>query len=153
MPKIEVDHSLCKRDHACADICLLRLFVRGEKDSVPYVISEDLCISCGHCVAICPGGAIVHEDFPQGSIMPIHEELRPSVEQMTEIMRTRRSIREFTDRPVEKHLIDRIIDCARFAPSGCNSQSTEFVVVQDRAVLNEIVELTSLSLAIVDETP
>ena len=136
-----INEEKCNGCGICIAECPRYLIQTLSKGVLPSWVdaAESRCINCGHCVAICPGGAIVHEDFPQGSIMPIHEELKPSVEQMTEILRTRRSIREFTDRPVEKHLIDRIIDCARFAPSGCNSQSTEFVVVQDRAVLNEIV--------------
>jgi nitroreductase len=40
-----------------------------------------------------------------------------------------------------KDSIETIIDGARFAPSGHNSQSTEFLVVQDRAVLNEVSAL------------
>jgi nitroreductase len=38
-------------------------------------------------------------------------------------------------------MIEKIIDGARFAPSGHNSQSTEYVVVHDRAVMSKISEL------------
>jgi nitroreductase len=43
---------------------------------------------------------------------------------------------------VEKELMDKIIEGVRFAPSGHNSQSTEFLVVQDTALLRQITELT-----------
>jgi nitroreductase/NAD-dependent dihydropyrimidine dehydrogenase PreA subunit len=147
MPKVTINASLCKRHYVCTEICPHRLFVKQEADSIPQFISGDLCISCGHCVAICPEGAIIHEDFPTDSVKPINRELTPSSEQIAHMLKARRSVREFIDRPVERKLIDAIIDVARFAPSGCNSQSTEFVVVEDRNILKKIRELTSLYLS------
>lgn len=147
MPKVTIDASLCKRHYNCIEICPLRLLVRQKADSIPQFTSGDLCISCGHCVAVCPEGAIIHDDFPKDSIKPINRELLPSAEQIAQMFKSRRSVREFIDRPVERKLIETIIDAARFAPSGCNSQSTEFVVVEDRTVLGRISELTSLYLA------
>ena len=53
-------------------------------------------------------------------------------------LKTRRSIRTFRDKPLAKDIIEKIIEGARFAPSGHNSQSTEYLVVQDKAVLNQV---------------
>jgi len=119
------------------------IFVQTEKATIPELIHEELCISCGHCVAICPQGAISHIDFSPDNIKPINHDLIPSIEQISELLKARRSIREFKDKPVEKELIEKIIDGARFAPSAHNTQSTEFVVVQDKEVLNKITELTT----------
>ncbi|MBA4419465.1 MAG: nitroreductase, partial [Syntrophus sp. (in: bacteria)] len=44
---------------------------------------------------------------------------------------------------VEKAFIERIIDGARFAPTGHNAQSTEFVVVRNRETIKKISELTA----------
>ena len=62
----------------------------------------------------------------------------PTTDQVLELLKTRRSIRAFRDKPLTKDIIETIIDGARFAPSGHNSQSTEFLVVQDKAVLNQV---------------
>lgn len=147
MPKIIIDKALCKKDGMCVLSCPGSVFVQKDKDSMPEVVYEKLCISCGHCVAICPHNAISHMDFPQGRIKPVNQELIPSIEQITEMLRTRRSIRAFKGKQVDKELIDKIINAASFAPSSHNTQSTEFVVVQDKAVLSKIVEFTSLFLA------
>ena len=146
MVKVTIDASLCKGHYACIEICPHKLLVKQEADSIPQFTSGDLCISCGHCVAICPEGAIIHDDFPKDSVKPINRELTPSSEQIAHMLKARRSVREFIDRPVERKLIEAIIDAARFAPSGCNSQSTEFVVIQNRVVLKKISELTALYL-------
>lgn len=143
MSKIKINPELCKKDYICVQICPAAIFIQTNKASIPELIHEELCISCGHCVAVCPQGAISHIDFSPGSLKPINHEFVPSIEQITELLKARRSIREFEDKPVEKELIEKIIDGARFAPSAHNTQSTEFVVVQDKEVLNKITELTT----------
>lgn len=147
MSKIIINPDLCKKCSTCVQSCPETIFVKEEKDSIPEFTHVELCLSCGHCVAICPQGAISHGDFPSGSIKAVNQEILPFSEQIIEMVRTRRSIREFMDKPVEKELIEKIIDGAHFAPSDHNVQSTEFVVVQNKEVLDKIVELTVSYLA------
>ncbi|MFB0919988.1 MAG: nitroreductase family protein [Oscillospiraceae bacterium] len=67
---------------------------------------------------------------------------------------TRRSIRKYTDRPVETELIERLVSEAQNAPTWKNSQTTRFVAVTDRAVLNEICSaLPSFNSAVVSQSP
>jgi nitroreductase len=101
-------------------------------------VDEAGCIACGQCVAICPQSAISHSEFPSIAIRAIQFERMPTTEQVMALLKTRRSIRAFRDKPLAKDTIERIIDGARVAPSGHNSQSTEFLVVRDRAVLNKV---------------
>ena len=49
---------------------------------------------------------------------------------LLELVKTRRSIRRFKPEPVPDEYINRIIEAARWAPSGFNSQPWEFVVVK-----------------------
>ena len=49
-----------------------------------------------------------------------------------ELVQQRRSTRAFTADPVPDELVDQIIEAARWAPSGANSQPWEFVVVKDK---------------------
>lgn len=51
---------------------------------------------------------------------------------------TRRSIRRFTDQPVSGELIEQLILAALSAPSAHNEQPWHFIVIDDRAVLDEI---------------
>ena len=122
----------------CASVCPADIFVQREKLTIPELMNEEGCIACGHCVAICPQGAISHSEFPSTEIRTIQVEEMPTTNQLMALLKTRRSIRAFRDEPLSKETIERIIDGARFAPSGHNSQSTEFLVVQDRDVLNQV---------------
>lgn len=48
-----------------------------------------------------------------------------------EAIRTRRSIRKFTERPVEQEKVDKILEMARYYPCAANLQPLRFQVVQD----------------------
>jgi len=48
-----------------------------------------------------------------------------------EVMRTRRSVRMFSDRPVSRETVEWIVRAATTAPSGANKQPWRFVCVQD----------------------
>lgn len=48
---------------------------------------------------------------------------------VTEAVMTRRSVRSFLDKPVDLETLTRVMDQARFAPSGCNFQPWEASIV------------------------
>jgi nitroreductase len=54
--------------------------------------------------------------------------------ELSEVMRTTPATREFTDEPVEDSVVERILDSARFAPSGGNRQPWRVVIVKDPAI-------------------
>jgi len=53
---------------------------------------------------------------------------------------TRRSVRDYSDRPVPKRLIELAIQAASTAPSGAHMQPWTFVAIQDPAVKRKIRE-------------
>lgn len=55
-----------------------------------------------------------------------------------QLMSERRSVREFSDRPVDLEIIQSLIATAGTAPSGANKQPWRFVAVRDPAIKNEI---------------
>ncbi|OFV82117.1 MAG: hypothetical protein A2W26_06340 [Acidobacteria bacterium RBG_16_64_8] len=59
-------------------------------------------------------------------------------EALLELVTSRRSIRAFTDRPVPDELIAKVIEVARWAPSGANSQPWEFIVIRDQATKDKM---------------
>lgn len=142
MPLISINRERCQKDGLCARICH-KVFEQKDSDSFPEVVREELCNFCGHCLMVCPCGAIEHAGFPKECLYPVRKEFLPAHEQVMEMIRTRRSTRTFLARPVERELIDKVIDGARFGPSAKNSQSTQFTVVQNRAVLDSIAAVTA----------
>ena len=58
-----------------------------------------------------------------------------------EVMRTTPATREFTDDPLPDQTLQRILDHARFAPSGGNRQGTRVIVVRDQETRARLAEL------------
>jgi nitroreductase len=64
---------------------------------------------------------------------------------ISEIIKTRRSIRKFRELPVSDELIDQILEAGRWAPSGLNNQPWRFAIVKDKQLRLEISKLTHYS--------
>ena len=68
------------------------------------------------------------------------EEMRERVERFYADMARRRTVREFSDRPVPRDIIETALNAAGTAPSGANLQPWHFVVVGDAATRKKIRE-------------
>jgi len=55
-----------------------------------------------------------------------------------DVVRMRRSVRQFTPEPVGRDVLERIVAAGVEAPSGCNLQLRQYVIVDDPAVLAEL---------------
>ena len=57
-----------------------------------------------------------------------------------DLVRHRRTVRRFRPDPVPDEYVDKIIEAARWAPSGYNMQPWDFVVVKDKKLRDTIVQ-------------
>ncbi len=64
-------------------------------------------------------------------------------DKLLDLFQNRRSCRRFKSDPVPEEMILKIIDAARWAPSGFNTQPWEFVVLREDRCRNEIVRITA----------
>ncbi|CAN5422515.1 nitroreductase family protein [soil metagenome] len=62
--------------------------------------------------------------------------------ELYDVMRTTSAVREFTGDEIPDEVLRRILDHARFAPSGGNRQGAHIVVVCEQATREALVELT-----------
>jgi nitroreductase len=63
--------------------------------------------------------------------------------ELYDAMRTTFAAREFTDDPVSNELLFKILDHARFAPSGGNRQGWRVIIVRDRKTRQALAELST----------
>jgi nitroreductase len=57
-----------------------------------------------------------------------------------ELVKERRTIRRFKPGPIPDEYVEKIIEAARWAPSGYNSQPWEFVVLKDKKIIETIMQ-------------
>jgi len=58
-----------------------------------------------------------------------------------ELVKRRRSIRKFKPNPIPDEYVDKIIEVARWAPSGLNSQPWDFVIVRKQELKDRIAQI------------
>lgn len=63
--------------------------------------------------------------------------------ELSDVLRTTAAVRQFTDEDVSDAQLYRVLDLARFAPSGGNRQGAHVTVVRDRATRERLVELNT----------
>lgn len=131
MTLFRVDTTRCRRDGICAAECPVGIISTAREDPVPFPTdrAEELCLDCGHCVAVCPTAALSHRSTPPEQCPDVDHDLFPGSEQIQHLMRARRSIRCYEDKPIPLRKISKLIDTARFAPTGHNSQCVQWLVI------------------------
>jgi iodotyrosine deiodinase len=85
--------------------------------------------------------------MPKAQLLPLDswrelpvDEMRSAARSFLEVMRRRRTVRDFSDRPVPRDVIEDCILAAGTAPNGANRQPWRFVVVGDPSVKQRIRE-------------
>ena len=56
-----------------------------------------------------------------------------------EVVKTRRSVRAYADKPIPDPVLERVLGAARAAPSGSNRQPTRFILVRDPGAREALV--------------
>jgi nitroreductase/Pyruvate/2-oxoacid:ferredoxin oxidoreductase delta subunit len=142
MSIIEINQEACNKCGICAAECPRRI-ITIQDDGFPQLtgLAEVSCNGCGHCVAVCPKGCLSHRDSPLDMSPEIQEGLKIIPEQVEQLLKSRRSVRVFKNKPVSHEIITRLIEDARYAPTGHNLQEVEWLVIDNKKVLDHIEEL------------
>jgi nitroreductase/Fe-S-cluster-containing hydrogenase component 2 len=162
MGRMTVDPTKCTRPRGshcqlCFDNCPFRAWEIVAEGEPPRVKQVWECFSCYNCMVACPRGAIsivesyhVDDGFwatdphPLAAklpLQPLDAEGKP--DKWNTIERAvfhRRSVRNFKDKPVPESLITRVLEAGRFAPSAGNCQPWKFIVVTNKALIEEMNE-------------
>lgn len=126
---IQIDQETCIGCGACVKDCPGSALSLAEGKAE---VKRD-CIHCGHCVAICPVAAVSIPEYAMDEVETYDKEsFTVCPEQFLHAVKFRRSIRNYTDKPIEKEKFRRILDAGRYTPTAKNRQACRFVVIQDQ---------------------
>ncbi|HEY94753.1 MAG TPA: 4Fe-4S binding protein [Dehalococcoidia bacterium] len=139
---LQINEETCTQCGICATVCSFGL-IEIEGDNYPEEVPEadQFCNRCGACVVACPAASVNHLDIPLEQSMLINPGLETNFDQCAQLIKTRRSIRVYGDEPVSREIISRLIDTARYAPTGANQQNVKWLVIYDKEKMKRIREI------------
>ena len=144
MAFLTIDETKCKQDGICAAECPRRIITQKDGKSFPQVAEADeaYCMTCGHCVAVCPHGALSVAAVDIKDCPEIKGDLALSWDQATQFLRSRRSIRVFKKKAVDRETLKQLIETARYAPTASNAQNLHWTVIEGRDKLEALSQQT-----------
>lgn len=124
-----VDKEKCVGCGLCVKDCFPRIIkVVNNKAKIKNLA----CIKCGHCIAVCPKGAITTDEYNMESVKVYNEaEFNIEADTLLNFIKFRRSTRQFKSKDVENEKILKIIEAGRFTQTATNSQNVSYIVVKD----------------------
>jgi nitroreductase len=110
------------------------------------IVSGTVSLNCDHCAAACPTEAIrvAAVDPAPGRFHTFDADDRWQAHgrfdlvSLVNLMGSRRSCRNFTDRPVDRSLLEDLVTIGITAPSGSNCQPWTFTILPDRESVNHL---------------
>ncbi|MFX1511716.1 MAG: nitroreductase family protein [Promethearchaeota archaeon] len=142
---ISIDNEKCNSCEQCLDVCPARIYMWDTPDEEfkkIIVDNEDLCIYCGHCIAICPENAIVHEKLPLKLFHSL-EPLNITPESLENLLLSRRSVRTYKMEVFHQAVIEKLLEVAIHAGTASNTQDIGYVVIQKKETLLELEALVT----------
>jgi len=73
--------------------------------------------------------------------------------ELNEGLKSRRSCRKFSAKPIPSEILSQIIEVVRFAPTARNIQPWEFIIITDRMIKEKIYKLASKNAPFLKDSP
>ncbi|MHA1777698.1 MAG: hypothetical protein DRO88_00810 [Promethearchaeia archaeon] len=147
-----IDYSKCINCKKCVVDCPSQLFshiIQDGSTQINFADPNQLCIQCGHCLAICPVNCIIYQgDFKSSPIPPNFLEMKPSYNSLDNFLRNKRSIRHFSSKKVPYGLIEKILSTMRYAPSARNARNWKLLVITDKKEIQLLSKQIIYAIAI-----
>jgi nitroreductase/NAD-dependent dihydropyrimidine dehydrogenase PreA subunit len=141
--RIEVDRELFIGCGLCVAVCPMGTLSLVEGKATA---SGDGSISCGHCEAVCPQKAIrvasIDGEMSRYRTFTAKKRWLPpgkyDTSLLVQLMSSRRSCRHFTDRSIERAVLEDLVKIGVTAPSGTNCQAWTFTVLPTRKAVKTL---------------
>ncbi|MFB3895421.1 MAG: nitroreductase family protein [bacterium] len=133
--EIRIDEQRCTVCGLCIRVCKGGPLSQENKQIKIDQTQGIGCVACGQCVAICPQNCITvnGRDLLPEDVIPIPaKNSRTNYAQLQALLLSRRSIREYKDKPVEPEVVQQIIDAVTTAPMGVPPSEVSMLVLNSK---------------------
>ncbi|MBU0712174.1 nitroreductase family protein [bacterium] len=130
---IKIDSDKCNLCGLCTKICHESCL---HIDNDILTIDYKYCSTCTQCIAICPQLALTWNDFQPEKF---DKSLFPDIKHVRELLMERRTIRDYTDKKIEKSILQEITDYAIYAPT--HNFNLRAIIIDDEEIIKEVDSL------------
>lgn len=136
MSKIKINKEKCIKCGSCIKDCITYSLIQ-DKEGFAKVApdGENRCISCQHCFAICPTGAITFDNKNPQDAATV-KDINP--EDILDLIKSRRSIRQFKDNEISQENFEKIKQMLPYIPTGCNYNGLHFSIIESKPAMDKI---------------
>ncbi|MFX0139920.1 MAG: nitroreductase family protein [Candidatus Hodarchaeota archaeon] len=152
---VSIDQDKCIQCMECVRTCPTATLYEKNGNILISKLAKTQCIRCAHCMGVCSEDAVTIDRYDKSEKIPVPK-FKIDPENLMNFMRSRRSIRLFKPDPIPKSELERLIDAARYAPSGHNDQPSQFTVITGekvKEIRNTIVKEISIIVNSLPEDP
>jgi len=131
-----VNHQTCNKCLFCADVCPNMLIFKNDTNEVSFKDNfDEFCITCGHCMAVCPTGSIkiAGLDYENDFVENKNENI--GFETFYNHVRNRRAIRQYKKKEVPVEDLQKIVEAIAMAPVGFTPNNLEVNVINSPELL------------------
>ncbi|MDO5553160.1 MAG: nitroreductase family protein [Planctomycetia bacterium] len=140
--RILIDRNLCTSCGRCLIGCSARVYsYDGAGAPVLADDADERCIGCGHCVCLCPSGAIAVDSISATSITSVDTEHLPTPSQFAELVKYRRSVRNYKQEAIATDELKELLAFLQYAPTAKNLHPLTWVVVNNPGSVRELSQM------------
>lgn len=138
-----INPATCKACGNCVDVCPNRIIQKSESKRIEFRPDRLwMCFQCGHCMAVCPTQSISVSGLSYAAdFYPLPPTAGDHYEHLIELFQSRRSVRNFQNRPVPHELLEKVVQAIRMAPPGFPPIKTELTVIADADLLRRALPI------------
>jgi nitroreductase len=103
----------------------------------------DICIKCGHCMAMCETKSISIEGLSYETNFREIPASIPDHDALKDFLLTRRSVRVFKNKSVPAEILQKIVDIVATAPYGVHPDNVEITLISDKSLIEKAVPYMS----------
>jgi NAD-dependent dihydropyrimidine dehydrogenase PreA subunit/nitroreductase len=130
---IKIDSSKCNACELCTEICHEHCMAI---DNGTLTIDYTYCSTCAQCIAICPQQALTWDNHEPELF---NKSLYPDPAQIEELLKERRTIRNYTNEKIDKSVLEDIAGYAIYAPT--HNFNLRTIIIDDEQIINQMDDL------------
>ena len=141
---MKINYQICQNCRLCVQVCPSKILsVNENKQTYFKEERKHICLECGHCMAVCSTQAITVNSMTYEKDFEQIPENNINYPEFINFLKTRRSVREFKNKPVEKEKLQQIIEAISTAPFGAENDGISISIITEKSVIEKSLPLMS----------